>query len=308
MENTSANNKKGMTRETQRTLFIIGMLALPVLQYLVFFVYVNIDTILMAFQFRTTTSVTWGFENFERFFQMLSDPTKGVTMAIRNSVLVGLNDFLLLTISVVFAYFFYKKVRGAAVFKFIFFLPSIISMVIYITAYKYMLNPTLGIVPAIMEAFGAEPPMFLANDSEFLLPLVMIYCLWVGTGYNILIMGGAMGNLPEDVMEYSRLEGVNYFDELFKIVIPMIWPTISVGILTSITTMFTLYLQVDLLTGTGGTDKQAVTIGFMINSVVKTGADLEWAACMGICFTVVAIPIITVVRIVLDKVGKSFEE
>jgi ABC-type sugar transport system permease subunit len=134
----------------------------------------------------------------------------------------------------------------------------------------------------------------------------MGYCLWVGTGYNILIMGGAMANLPEEVMEYSRLEGVGYFHELFKVVIPMIWPTISVGILTSVTTMFTLFIQVELLTENGGTFHQSTTIGFMINSIVKGGTDLEWASTLGICFTVVAIPIIIGVRKATEKISENF--
>ena len=142
----------------------------------------------------------------------------------------------------------------------------------------------------------------VCNDVR--IPLIMIYCLWVGTGYNILIMGGAMANLPEEVMEYSRLEGVSYFRELFQIVIPMIWPTVSVGILGAFTTMFTMFLQVELLTG-GGTFHQSTTIAYLINGIVKGGTDLEWAATLGVCFTVVAIPIIIIVRKSLEKIGDA---
>ena len=49
---------KGMKRKTKRTLFICGMLALPLLQWLVFFVFVNMDSIAMSFQtlnFKTGT-------------------------------------------------------------------------------------------------------------------------------------------------------------------------------------------------------------------------------------------------------------
>ena len=304
MQNMAAEKKTG-NKNTARTIFIIGMLALPILQYLIFFVYVNIDTILMSFQIRTLESVEWSLLNYTRFFNELDNGQIG--MAVRNSLLFGLNDLLLLLISVIFSYFFYKKIRWGGFFKIVFFLPSIISIVIFVMVYKYMFDTRLGIVNPILSLFGVtEFPEWFTGGSPNQMPLIMGYCLWVGTGYNILIMSGAMGNLPEDVMEYSRLEGVDYFTELFAIVIPMIWPTISVGILSSCTTMFTLFIQVDLMTG-GGTFRQSTTIAYMINGVVKGGTDLEWAAALGICFTVVATPIIIIVRTILDKINEKFE-
>ena len=297
--------KKLNEREIKRTIFIVGMLALPIIQFLVFFVYVNFDTIVMTFQLRTLDGVQWSFINYRTLLHKFTDPE--MLCAIRNSLFLGLNDLVLLLISVVFAYFFYKKVRGATFYRIIFFLPSIISIVIFVMVFKYMFDARMGIVNKILEWFGNDdPPSWLTKTSPWLLPLIMGYCLWVGTGYNILIMGGAMGNLPEDVMEYSRLEGLNYPTELFLVVIPMIWPTISVGILSSVTTVFTLFLQVELMTENGGTFYQATTIAFMINNVVKGGVDLEWAATLGIGFTVLAIPVIIVVRKVLDKVNDYF--
>lgn len=289
----------------KRTSFIISMLTLPILQFLIFFVYVNIDTVVMSFQERRLAGISWGLGNYRRFFNELGLGEIGY--AVKNSLLIGLNDLFLLLISVIFSYFFFKKIRAAGFFRIIFFLPSVISIVIFVMVYKYMFDPNIGIVNHILKWFGNEnPPEWLANTSNYQLPLVMGYCLWVGTGYNILIMGGAMANLPEEVMEYSRLEGVGYFQELFKVVIPMIWPTISVGILTSVTTMFTLFIQVELITENGGTFHQSTTIGFMINSIVKGGTDFEWAATLGICFTVVAIPIIIGVRKAMEKIGDNF--
>ncbi len=296
---------KSKKRNVKRNLFIIGMLAFPVLQYLVFFVYVNINTISLSFQVRTLEKVEWGLGNYRRFFNELGLGQIGA--AVKNSFLFGLNDLFLLLISLVFSYFFFKKIRGAGVFRIIFFLPSIISIVIFVMVYQYMFDPSMGVVNKILALFGnTDPPEWFATTSKYQMGLLMGYCLWVGTGYNILIMGGAMGNLPEDVMEYSRLEGVDYFRELFMIVIPMIWPTISVGILSSCTTMFTLFIQVDLMTG-GGTFNQSTTIAYMINGVVKGGTDLEWAATLGICFTIVATPIIIAVRTILDKINEKFE-
>lgn len=291
----------------KRTAFIVGMLALPLLQFFVFFVYVNIDTIFMSFErVESLTEVDkWSLGNYREFFRELRMLPQ-MKRAILNSLAYGFNDIILLVISVIFAFFFYKKVRGAKIFRIIFFLPSIISIVIFVMVYKFMFNPNTGnLVGQILGVFMESPPDFYGGEHQVL--WVMMYCLWVGTGYNILIMCGAMGNLPEDVMEYSRLEGLGYARELFQIVIPMIWPTISVGILASLTTMFTLYLQVDLLGSIHGSLIECESIAYLINSKVKAGTNLEMAATIGVCFTIMAIPLIIIVRKSLEKIGESFE-
>ena len=291
----------------KRTAFIVGMLALPLLQFSIFFLYVNFNTVRMSFEYvEDITQVDkWSLRNYERFFRELRTLPQ-FKRAIMNSLRYGFNDLILLTVSVIFAYFFYKKVRGSKIFRIIFFLPSIISIVIFIMVYKFMFNPNTGnLVGKIMGAFSNSPPEFYAGEKQTL--WVMMYCLWVGTGYNILIIGGAMGNLPDDVMEYSRLEGVGYARELFQVVVPMIWPTIAVGLLGSLTTMFTLYLQVDLLGGIHGSNINCESIAYLINSNIKAGTNLEWAAAIGVSFTIIALPFIIIVRKTLDGIGKYFE-
>ena len=171
--------------------------------------------------------------------------------------------------------------------------------------YKYMFNPTIGPVSKLLQGiFGwneSTTPLWFSQKNGIW--MIMLYCLWVGTGYNILILGGAIANLPEEVMESARLDGAKMRHELFLLVIPMICPTISVSILGAVTTMFTLFLQVDLLT-----QGAAPTIAYLINSQIKGGDpnSLASAAAIGLTFTVVATPIIIVVKKLLDKVSDSF--
>ncbi len=301
--------KKKMTRKQKKLLFVWGMLALPLLQWLIFFVYVNIDSILMSFQTMnyTTGEIEWTLNNYKRFFYEWNalDTMKN---AVWNSVLAGLNNMVLILVSLVLSYFFYKKIPGRGFFRVVYFLPSVISIVIYTMVYKFMFDTSVGPINTILKTLGVAvtdlPKWF--GDTNLAFPLVLLYCLWVGTGYNILILGAAMEGLPEDVMEYSRLEGVSRTRELFQIVVPMIWPTLAVAILGSVTIVFTLFIQVELLTE-GGPGGASQTIAFMVNSIIKgTNNDLEWGATMGLVFTIVAAPLIIALKKLLDKIGERF--
>lgn len=301
--------KKRLTRKQKRLLFVWGMLALPLLQWLVFFLYVNIDSVVMSFQTMNykTGAIEWTLNNYKRFIYEWNALPQ-IKNAVKNSMLAGANNLLLILISLVLSYFFYKKIPGRNFFRVVYFLPSIISIVIYTMVFKFMFDTSVGPINIILQAFGMNavdlPSWFGDTNLAFL--LVLLYCLWVGTGYNILILGAAMENLPEDVMEYSRLEGVSWIRELFQIVVPMIWPTLAVAILGSVTTIFTLFIQVDLLTE-GGPGGASQTIAYLVNGLVKgANADLEWGAAMGFCFTIVATPIVILLKKLLDKIGEHF--
>ena len=289
----------------RRLLFIWGMLAIPILHFIVFFIYVNINSVVMTFQ-KMDLSIgefVWTTDNYTRFWRELTNPFyTDIRKGIITSVLFGVNDVVLVIISLILSYFFYKKIRGRQFFRIVFFLPSIISIVIYTMAYKFMFQQDVGPINQLIKALGGNPPMWFIEEKLSIM-LMMVYCLWVGTGYNILIFGGAMANINSEVIEYAKLDGVGMVRELFQVILPMIWPTLSVAFLGSVTTVFTIFIQVQLLT-MGSSTFSVNTIALLINSNVDSNA--EWAATIGICFTIVATPVILIVRKVIDIVGKKF--
>lgn len=295
-------NQLGLTREKRKLerrklVFIWLLLILPLAHFAIFFLYSNIYSFILSFQ---TSTGNWTTINYEEFFSKLFvyQPVGGYRYLepILYSFCLGINDVLLVLISTILAYFIFKKIPGRSIFRIVFFLPSIIAMTIYVLVFKFLLNSDTGL--------GTYIPFL----SEFLTPgtvaqkfLIPIYCLWVGTGYNILVIGGAMSNVSGEVLENAKLEGVSRRRELFDIIIPMIWPTLTVSFVGSIGVVFTLFVQVQLLTG-GAYGTQ--TIAYIINSQV--GRNNNMAATLGIVFTIVSIPVILLVKKLLDKLGKRW--
>jgi len=302
MSNLKNLNQLALVKEKKRAnrkrlVFIWGMLALPILQFLVFFVYANISSVIISFQNKMGNFTLINYESF--FKELFTGNGSGYVYrdAIFYSFGMGFNDVLLVLISTVLAYFMYKKMPGRNIFRIIFFLPNIISITIYVLVFKFLLSPTTGLSGKIIPNWG-----WLENGTvaqKFVIPM---YCLWVGTGYNILIIGGAMSNVSSEVVENAKLEGVSKFRELFQIIIPMIWPTLIVAFVGSITTVFTLFLQVKLITnGADGTK----TIAYIINSLTES-EETNKAAAIGIVFTLVSIPVVLLIKKILDKIGKRW--
>lgn len=297
-KNDLALIKEKKKSQRRKLVFVWSMLAIPLLQFLVFFVYVNLSSIALSLQ---DSFGNFTLDNYSSFLReaFTGNEYSGFEYrdAILYSFLLGLNDALLVLISTILAYFMFKKIPGKNFFRVVFFLPSIISITIYVLVYKFLLSPESGLAGKVIPDWGWLLDGSLAQ--KFTIPL---YCLWVGTGYNILILGGAMSNIPTEVMENARIEGVSRRRELFDIVIPMIWPTLIVAFLGSVTTVFTLFIQVKLITG-GATGTR--TIAFLINNLTEQQR-LNKASAIGICFTLVSIPLVLLVRYLLQKLGRKW--
>lgn len=303
--------KRQQRAATAKTyIFCYAMLFLPILQFLIFYVYVNIDSVLMSFRYLDNDyNLVWGFQNYQKFFQDLFMGGSGeIWSAVAFSLMVGVNDVVLVLISTILAFFLFEKMPLEKFFRVVFFLPSIISIVVYVTAYKSMFQDNVGIVPAFLNAIGLESPYWF-NDKVWSKILILGYCLWVGTGYNILILGGAMANISKEVLESMRMEGVGLWRRLFHFVIPMIWPTLTVSFLGSAGVVFTFFIQVQLIMGgemglLNSTGTQ--TIALMINLLAQNENTKNWASTIGVCFSIVAAPCLLGIKKLLDTIGRKW--
>ena len=145
MHNFTANSeilkpkRKNNIGKRNKLLFYIAVMALPCLQFVIFWVCVNINSILLAFRdyHQNTNSFTfYGFENFKNVISDLKN-VEHLIPAIKNSAIVYVCGILISTpLSVIFSYYLYKKKLMHKTFKTILFLPHILSALVVVLLYK----------------------------------------------------------------------------------------------------------------------------------------------------------------------------
>jgi ABC-type sugar transport system permease subunit len=120
-----------MTKRSSEILFIVLMLLFPVLQFILFWVIPNFNSIIMGFQ---DASGGFTLKNFEQFFTFLFQGKdflgqhNEIVYAIKNSLIYfAVNIFISTPIVIFFSYVLFKRVPMSGVFKIIFYLPSIIG-------------------------------------------------------------------------------------------------------------------------------------------------------------------------------------
>ena len=128
-------------------VFYASIVALPLLQFIVFYVVVNFNSFLMAFQSYDNSTgkavIGFTFDNFAYFFDKIV--FDDLWLCIKNSLLyLALNIVICIPVSLLFSYYIYKKFLLSELFKVILFLPSIVCSTAMVIFYKYFVNQGLA--------------------------------------------------------------------------------------------------------------------------------------------------------------------
>lgn len=306
----------GLSVAWHKRLFLIAMLAIPVAHFLVFFIYINIDTVALSFKTLKRVGesageyVPAGWQNYAEIFRNIASPYSIFLVSIRNSLLLfALNNFVLLPIGVLFSYVLSKKMPFAKAFRVIFYLPSIISVVVLTMLFAFVFDSTNGIINPILEWLHLEsiiPEEGWLLSKKTAMPMILLYCFIVGIGGNIPLVSGAIERIPEEVKEAARLDGIGFWGELFNIVFPLIGTTISTLYMFGTTVIFTIFLQPKLLTN-GGPDGETYTIALYIVQSIRESGELTMGAAVGILCALIGTPIVIGTKRVLEKVFPVYE-
>lgn len=288
----------------KKAFFIVCMLAVPVLNLIVFWFYVNIDSILLAFQSnKPGVGTVWGFENFERFFKEFTLENSEIPIALKNTLIFFFaNLCITLPCSVVLCYFLYKRITGYKAFRFIFYLPSIISASVYVVLFRYIIGSE-GPVGLLIKAMGMRPIAFL-SDSRYALGTILFYTIFTGLGGNIVMLSGAMSHIDESIVEAAKIDGASLWCELFRIVLPLIWPTLSTLIILSFVSIFAATGPILLFTE-GAYDTN--TLSYWLYAQVQRWQVYNYPSAVGLFFTFIGAPIALFMRWVMSKVP-SYED
>lgn len=304
----SAEEKKfKLNRTTRKYIFIAELIIIPVINFIIFWVYVNFDTILLTFKrFDVpTASYVWrGFDGYISVFKsMILGGDPGEFNAFVNSFRAILINVIILPVTFVISYSFYKKIRFRKFFQVVFFLPNIISLVVLCMMVRHMFSSDFGPIALVIEKITGHPTDWLGYNSDKMWGIITVFCIWAGLGGNTVILCGAMRRIPEDIIEAARLDGIGFLREAWSIVLPLVMPTVGVFMIGVVTSPLSFTLQPMLIAVNPGVDNKFMTIGWYIFTSVDTGGsgNMIQAATIGMMFSMLLLPVIIAVRILVKK-------
>ena len=298
-------DKKGLITKKHDIIFCYLVAFLPLLQFAVFYVYVNINTFTMTFQSYSVVGgvAQWnwvGFENFKRAFEALTSST--FKPMWKNSIVAYIAGLLLSTpLSLLFSNYIYKKNFGFKFAKVILYVPSIVSAVTLSVFFVYIAD---DVIPAI---FNLRYGLLAGKDTKFV--TCMLFTIWSGFGTNVIIYVGTMSGIPDSVIEAAKLDGATGLKEFFSITLPLVYPTITLFITVGVSSIFTN--QVNLFTFFGADNLEKFsTLGYYLykNTSTNNYVNHPYLATLGLIFSVASLILIYTLRFFMEKFGPSTEK
>lgn len=290
----------------RRVLFIFCCCALPVINWLIFYVLANGSSFVMAF---TNKEGQFSLDNFVRFWNELTNPVSDIRIAIKNTFLTFAIILVSYPFKVLVSYFIYKKVPGAGIYRIIFFLPSIIFGVALAMIFQQIISVNGFIAEWVQHLLNLEQPPELLADSRFANTVVLLHMVWLGFPGDLIIWGGSFSRIPNDVLEAGKIDGVNWWQEFTKITVPMVWPTVALQMVLMFCGIFGASGQVFLLTK-GRYETMTLNAWMYLQLLEGSGSQYSsniynYMSAVGLVFTVIAILISLGIRRWADK---AFEE
>lgn len=297
------NKNKGIGQR-KRLIFYITMLILPLTQFAIFYIGVNLKSFLLAFQTydKTAAAFKWsGLHNFKRIWVELTEYNT-LRDTMMNSLAVWFFVSLLGTVlAVFFSYYIYKRFRLHGFFRIILFLPSILPGIILTMIFKAFVNEAL---PSYMGMMGVKLPALMTFDADTRFVMAAFFTIWIGFGTQVLLYTGTMEQIDPYVIEAGQLDGVTPMRELWSLVLPEVIPAINTFLIMGIAHIFTNQAN---LFSFYGYDVMASdqTMGYYLFRLVNYPSfgktEYGYVSALGLCCSVIAIPLTLLVRHFLTK-------
>jgi alpha-glucoside transport system permease protein len=265
---------------------LAGFLAPAMLFVAIGLVYPAIRTSILAFQ---DSSGTWTMENFMWAF---TQPA-GIRSIINTIIWVLLVPTIATGIGLAYAVFIDKS-RGEKYYKVVLFMPIAISFVgagvIWRFVYEYRSGDReqIGLLNAIVVAFGGEPVQWLQTDplNTFLLIVVMI---WIQTGFAMVLLSAAIKGVPTEQIEAAQLDGTNAWQRFRNVTVPGIRGALVV-VLTTIS-IATLKVFDIVRTMTAGNFNTSVIANEMYTQAFRA-SEIGRGSALALILFVLVLPIV----------------
>lgn len=196
-----------------------------------------------------------GMRNFERLF---ADDMFWKSMT--NNLIFMLVVPATLAFSLVLAVIINKQVYFKDMFKVIYFMPYISSVVAVAMVWQVLFHPSYGPVNQLLMSIGiADPPKWIA-DVDFALPSIMLIMIWISIGYNLIIYIAGLQAIPAELYEAAEMDGATPWQKFRSITLPLLSPTTFFLLITGLIGTFKVFDLVQVLTGGGPAGSTSVVV------------------------------------------------
>jgi multiple sugar transport system permease protein len=156
----------------------------------------------------------------------------------------------------------------AGLFRTAFFAPVVTTLVAVAVVWRYLLHTRYGLLNYALAHLGIHPIDWL-GDPHWALPAIILFAVWKNFGYNMVIFVAALQSIPADLYEAARHDGASRWQELGRVTLPMLRPTLLLVSILTVAGYFQLFAEPYVMTQGGPLQSTVSVLYFMYEEGFK---------------------------------------
>ena len=259
--------KRGAERvksNKRRTGFLILCVAPATILFFIFMVVPTLNVFRMSLYERGAYSPDETFVGFNNFKLLFAD--SNFIRAMQNTILlIVVVTIITFAMALVLAGILTReKIKGRSLFRVIFYIPNILSVVVISGIFSAIYKPDNGLLNSIIGLFTDMTDPILWKGESLVMVSLIIAMIWQAVGYYMVMYMASMAAVPLDIYESASIDGAGRTRQFFQITIPLIWTNIRTTLtFFIISTINMAFLFVKAMTSGGPNGASEVALSYM---------------------------------------------
>ncbi len=190
------------------------------------------------------------FIGLRNFAELLND--KDFWKYLSNTLFYMLGIPIGMTTSLILAILMDRKLKSIVFFRTVYFMPVITSVVAAALVWRWIYNPNYGLINTFLRSINVTNPPNWLKGYHWAKPAVMIFGIWKGAGYNMLLYLAALQGIPNQLYEAADIDGANSWRKFRHITFPLLAPTNFFIFIMSVIQGFQIFNIIYVMTDDGG--------------------------------------------------------
>ena len=141
----------------------------------------------------------------------------------------------------------------------VYFLPVVTSWIVVALIWRWLLNPSVGIVNYLLGLVGIDGPGWW-TDPAWAMPSIILASAWKDHGFVMILLHAGLQAIPQELYEAARVDGAGWWARLRHVTLPMLSPTTFFVVVISLINGFQVFDQVYAMTGGGPAGASTVVV------------------------------------------------
>ena len=155
-----------------------------------------------------------------------------------------------------------RPLRGLALYRTAYFLPTITSLVAVSVVWLWIYHPDVGLMNYLLNLFGLPSVRWL-NEPRSAMPALILLGIWRGLGYNVVIYLAGLQNIPQHLYEAAKIDGANRWQLFRHITWPLLTPTTFFILIIAVINSFQAFTQIHVMTQGGPLGSTTVIVYYL---------------------------------------------